>query len=316
MRDSQSLLEQLIAFGSKQIAVADVHRLLGTAGADRIGRLVKCLVQRDAAAALTEVDRAVTEGVDIGQLLDQLLGYFRDVMATSVGCPADALLHVSPAECSGVQESASQLGLETVLAVLQILDQSLSRIKYLSHPRIVAELALVRICRLDNLDALPQLISELRQAAGAELSPGAGPAVASKKKYEARPPGPEVASRSVDVLAQQYGDNQNAAIQSGNAISGNGHQNGRTLVEAGSESRPISPKEPRNRSNRPRGVPMPSQSGVKWPKSWGGWRRKKQFKPVLLQFVRQINWSSPSPRSIISANSSASGLKRLGRSQS
>ena len=37
MRDSQSLLEQLIAFGSTPITVADVHRLLGTAGADRIG---------------------------------------------------------------------------------------------------------------------------------------------------------------------------------------------------------------------------------------------------------------------------------------
>ena len=36
MRDSQSLLEQLLAFGSRQITVADVHRLLGTAGSERI----------------------------------------------------------------------------------------------------------------------------------------------------------------------------------------------------------------------------------------------------------------------------------------
>ena len=111
MRDSQSLLEQLIAFGSTPITVADVHRLLGTAGAERIGRLVNCLVQRDAGATLAEVDRAVTEGVDVGQLLDQLLGYFRDVMATAVGCPADSLLHVSPAERAGVQEVASKFGL-------------------------------------------------------------------------------------------------------------------------------------------------------------------------------------------------------------
>ncbi len=38
MRDSQSLLEQLLAFGSRKITVADVHRLLGTAGSERIAQ--------------------------------------------------------------------------------------------------------------------------------------------------------------------------------------------------------------------------------------------------------------------------------------
>jgi DNA polymerase III subunit gamma/tau len=218
MRDSQSLLEQLIAFGSTPITVADVHRLLGTAGAERIGRLVKCLVERDAGATLAEVDRAITAGVDVGQLLDQLLGYFRDVMATAVGCPADSLLHVSPAERAGVQESASKLGLEAVLASLQILDQSISRLKYLSHPRIVAELALVRICRLDDLDSLPQLISELRKAGGAEPASGAAPAVASKKKYDA-PLTPAVgASQTVHVAGNGHIDP--AASQNGHASAG------------------------------------------------------------------------------------------------
>ncbi len=218
MRDSQSLLEQLIAFGSTPITVADVHRLLGTAGADRIGRLVKCLVERDAGATLAEVDRAITEGVDVGQLLDQLLGYFRDVMATAVGCPADSLLHVSPAERAGVQESASKLGLEAIMASLQILDQSISRLKYLSHPRIVAELALVRICRLDDLDSLPQLISELRKTGGAEPASGVVPAVASKKKYDAPLTATENATQTVHVAGN--GHIHPAAGQNGHASAG------------------------------------------------------------------------------------------------
>ena len=36
MRDSQSLLEQLLAFGSKRVTVADVHAMLGTAGGERL----------------------------------------------------------------------------------------------------------------------------------------------------------------------------------------------------------------------------------------------------------------------------------------
>jgi DNA polymerase III subunit gamma/tau len=249
MRDSQSLLEQLIAFGSTQITVADVHRLLGTAGADRIGRLVTFLVVHDAAAALAEVDRAITEGVDVGQLLDQLLGYFRDVMATAVGCPADSLLHVSSAEQAGVQESAGKLGLEAILASLQILDQSISRLKYLSHPRIVAELALVRICRLDELDALPQLIAELRKAGGAEPAAGAAPATASKKKYDAPLTASAGASSSFRTLAEQNGDRQVAANGS---ISGNSHagdqncadHNGHSDADAGTTTKDAPVGEP------------------------------------------------------------------------
>jgi DNA polymerase III subunit gamma/tau len=222
----------LIAFGSTPITVADVHRLLGTAGAERIGRLVNCLVQRDAGATLAEVDRAITEGVDVGQLLDQLLGYFRDAMATAVGCPADSLLHVSPAERAGVQEVASKFGLEAVLASLQILDQSISRLKYLSHPRIVAELALVRICRLDELDSLPQLIAELRKSGGGEPAPGAAAVAASKKKYDAPLTATDDASETVHVAS-------------------NGHvlptvgQNGHGLTDASSvvETKPAEPTE-------------------------------------------------------------------------
>src|SRR5438477_5654516 len=64
MRDSQSLLEQLLSFGGQRITVADVHSLLGTAHASRLAALAQCIARRDAAAALKEVETSVSEGVD------------------------------------------------------------------------------------------------------------------------------------------------------------------------------------------------------------------------------------------------------------
>ncbi len=115
MRDSQSLLEQLLAFGGRQITVADVHRLLGTAGdRARWPNWSDHLVDRDAAAALAELDRAVTEGVDVGQLLEQLLGYFRDVHGRCRRLPGRALLaHVAGRAAAVFEAAAKRLGLET-----------------------------------------------------------------------------------------------------------------------------------------------------------------------------------------------------------
>ncbi len=96
MRDSQSLLEQLLAFAPERITVADVHGMLGTAGDERLAALVGHLVARNAAGALAELDAAAHEGVDVAQLIEQLFGYFRDCMVAAVGCPADAFLYASP----------------------------------------------------------------------------------------------------------------------------------------------------------------------------------------------------------------------------
>jgi DNA polymerase-3 subunit gamma/tau len=173
MRDSQSLLEQLLSFGGKRITVADVNKLLGTANSSRLASLVGCLVRRDAAAALAEVEAAVGEGVDLGQFTEQLLGYLRDAMAAMVGCPSDLLLHTSASEHASLKQLGEQLGLETLLAVAQILDQTLVRMRQSTHVRTLLELALVRICKLEDLDQLPALVAQLRDgsAASAPLSP-------------------------------------------------------------------------------------------------------------------------------------------------
>src|SRR5262245_20414287 len=171
MRDSQSLLEQLLSFGGPKITVADVHSLLGTAHSARLAALADCITRRDAAAALKEVEAAIGEGVDVGALAEQLLGYFRDCLATLVGCSPDLLLHTSAAEHAQLQTLGQQLGLETLLAMAQILDQTLVRLRQTTHSRTLVELALVRLCKLEDLDALPNLLAELRGQAPSNNKP-------------------------------------------------------------------------------------------------------------------------------------------------
>jgi DNA polymerase III subunit gamma/tau len=194
MRDSQSLLEQLLAFSPGRLTVADVHGMLGTAGDERLAALVGHLIDRNPAGALAELDAALGAGVDAAQLIEQLFGYLRDCMVAAVGCTAEALLYTSPSTAERVGDAAKRLGLDNLLAIMQILDQTLSRMKYSTQGRILAELALVRIGHLEDLAELSEVISELRSQPGAVAAPGApsrptSPAVpaaatAAKKKLE------------------------------------------------------------------------------------------------------------------------------------
>ncbi|NUQ62808.1 MAG: DNA polymerase III subunit gamma/tau [Pirellulales bacterium] len=162
MRDSQSLLEQLLAFAPERITVADVHGMLGSAGDERLGQITKHLVDRNAAMALAELEKAVGEGVDVALLMEQLLAYLRDCMVAAVGAPPDTFLSVSTNSRQQVVLASQKWGLDTILAAMQILDQTLSRMRYSTQSRILAELALVRICQLEDLAELPALIAQLQ----------------------------------------------------------------------------------------------------------------------------------------------------------
>jgi len=167
MRDSQSLLEQLLSFCGTRVTEQDVHALLGTAQSGRLATIAHSLIDRDAAGALAEVDAAVREGIDIGQLAEQLLGYFRDMMTAMVGCPADLLLHAATSDHAQLVETGQRFGLETLLATVQILDQALSRMRVSTQVRTLVEMALVRISHLERLDDLSALIAGFQQGQAA-----------------------------------------------------------------------------------------------------------------------------------------------------
>jgi DNA polymerase III subunit gamma/tau len=167
MRDSQSLLEQLLAFSPGRITIEDVHGMLGTAGDSLLMGMVRHIIDRQSAAALADFDAALHAGVDPALLVEQLFGYFRDCMVASAGCTDESFLYVAPSSAKDIAEASKKLGLHTILAIMQILDQTLSRMRYSTQARILAELALVRICHLEDLDELPALIAELRSGAPA-----------------------------------------------------------------------------------------------------------------------------------------------------
>jgi DNA polymerase-3 subunit gamma/tau len=172
MRDSQSLLEQLLALGHERITAADVTDLLGIAPAERLSGLVGHLAARNATDALAELDAIVRDGVDVALLLDQLVGYFRDVMAIAVGCEPKQLLYALPAQAGEVARVGSQLGLSTVLAIGQILDQTAARMRVTIHGRTLLEMAVVRICQLDELDDLAAIVAELKSGGQAPVVGG------------------------------------------------------------------------------------------------------------------------------------------------
>jgi DNA polymerase-3 subunit gamma/tau len=167
MRDGQSLLEQLLALTETPIHTDAVHRMLGTAESTRLLELASHVANADPASVLGTLDSAVDEGVDEGQLIDQLMGIFRDCMVALSGCEKEAFQHATTAEeAKTIQNIGDRMGLETVLAVLGVLQRTQADMRYSTAQRTLTELALVRCCRLEGMEQISTLLSRLDAVEG------------------------------------------------------------------------------------------------------------------------------------------------------
>lgn len=185
MRDSQSLLEQMLSFGGKHISVAEVHAMLGTADETRLANFAQCMVARDAAKAIMELDAAIIEGVDPGQLAEQFLGYLRDIMTICIGAPIDLMRTVDTSRAAELKSMGQTWGLSTLLAAIQLIDETIVKMKHSVQSRILLEVALVQICNLADLQALSDVVQGVAQ----NLNPNTVPTrVATQHLHSATAP--------------------------------------------------------------------------------------------------------------------------------
>ena len=161
MRDSQSLLEQVLSFSHGELSADQVHAMLGTADDVRLHALASAMADRDTSGAMRILDESIDAGIDAGRLAEQLLCYFRDLMAVTVDCDPSLLRHTSASLHPELKQLGERWGLQTVLAVVGLIDQTLVRIRHSVYSRVLLESTLIQICNLPDL----QHISDLAAAA-------------------------------------------------------------------------------------------------------------------------------------------------------
>ena len=214
MRDSQSLLEQLLGAATGPIGVDDVHAVIGTGREERVGALVACLAARDARGAIAAFDEAISGGADPGGVLEQVMAALRDALLASVGCGPE-LMGSGGAIGLDLAALGRDTGTVTLLAMLQIIDHALARMRTSSHAAVLAEMAIVRLASLDDLEGLADAVARVAAVAPGQRSPVAERAPAAHVQSGGRiPPGEK---KKADLTAAAAGESAGAVSIGDNA---------------------------------------------------------------------------------------------------
>src|SRR5438034_9420005 len=121
MRDAQSLLDQLLSFGSERLTAEQVHSLLGTAGDDRVVALAATVFERDPKRPLEVLADFINQGIQLGELIEQLLAYWRDLMVVHCAGAEAPDLSVPPRHREALLRQAQSLSPDPILAGPDIL---------------------------------------------------------------------------------------------------------------------------------------------------------------------------------------------------
>ena len=177
MRDSQSLFDQLLAFSDGTVTADDVHRMLGTAGDERLVEIFTAIVEHRPGEVLSLLDMCFVAGVQPGELMDQCIGYVRDLMVTLSGSAGLALCSVATRHRDTLRAHGQRLGMHSIMAAFQILADGKSQMFRSTFARTVLEMAMVQLSLLENLTALSDLLSgRLPELPAGAVSAGAAPA--------------------------------------------------------------------------------------------------------------------------------------------
>ena len=170
MRDAESTLDQLISFCGEKIEEGDVLSMFGLTARSQILGMSRALLSGDIAVALRELDSLAGNGKDLGRLLSDLLGHFRNLLIFQVSRGDMSLLDVTEPEAASMAEQSSNVSSDALTRILEVLSDCESRLRDASSKRILVEVALLKVIEARAAVGIDAVLKQLQQWRGEKPS--------------------------------------------------------------------------------------------------------------------------------------------------
>ena len=153
MRDSISLLDQIVTDPEAVITAALVQRVLGTASLAAVKELVTAIIHTDAAHGLRVIHSAVDGGTDPRQFGQQVVEHLRNVLLTQTA--GAELVEASGEDRALYTEQAAQINRPVLVRAIRIFNEAVNNYKGGWQPQLSLELALIDSVRGEVVEEAP-----------------------------------------------------------------------------------------------------------------------------------------------------------------
>jgi DNA polymerase III subunit gamma/tau len=164
MRDAQSLLDQVIAYGGKKIDTDSVESVLGIVGGTTLELFAERLIKREPAELITLVQDVANQGKDLSLFCRSVMEYLRNLMMVKVSRNPENLLNAHTCNMEVLKKQAEGFDADELQQMFTVLTGAETEMKRSSLAQMVFEMAILRLTETRPFKNIDDLIHKINQA--------------------------------------------------------------------------------------------------------------------------------------------------------
>ena len=197
MRDSLSLLDQVISFCGDSITGAQVREVLGIADRAMLSELFANVLRGDGRAALEHVDQLFVHGIDLQKFAAEIVKFTRDLMVVKICEAPGHLVDVTDAEINSMRSLVTDVDPARIHRLFNAVLAGAEDVARSPYPKLVLEMTLMRLCHQgatlplsDILDGIARLEARLDDTGSEVMDPRWLPGVGAPESALSPEPAP------------------------------------------------------------------------------------------------------------------------------
>ena len=172
VRDALSMLDQVLAYSGDNVGLNDVLTLFAIASKKEKIDLLAALAQKDIKVVLSKMEEFVDKGIDIRNLVSNLLEMLRDLLVFLYGGESYQLISIR--EEDG-QYLSQFINIKMCLEMIDILLKAQSDFKQVSNIRSLFEIVLLKLCSIETSVTSTNVVQIERKVEAPKPNPVATP---------------------------------------------------------------------------------------------------------------------------------------------
>lgn len=184
IRDSESILEQVIAFSNENISYESILSILGVIREEVYFDMFSALAASRADKALEIIDDMLMHGYDLAEFVSMFSIFLRDLYMVKAHGSAD-ILNTTENLKKEYMALAKEQDAHELIRMLSIVNDEMPAISRASNTKILVETLFIKLANLGDLRQLDEIIGQARRE-----SPAVAPATPSPVAPQSRPAAP------------------------------------------------------------------------------------------------------------------------------
>jgi len=161
LRDAQSLLDQVISYGGKNIGDEDITEVLGLIDRKVLYDTIEAIGSRKAERCMEIVEYIYHYGYDLQHFCQELLQSFRNLILMKVSQEPEGLMELPKEEFEILGKQAERFQFDHLNHLFSLLLKGEEEVAQSTFPRIMLEMTLIRMATLRPILPIDEILKKL-----------------------------------------------------------------------------------------------------------------------------------------------------------